>query len=210
MVIYQKLIYYFQLMKNLKMRKGKILQENNKHKYKSQNNSDSEISETEAGSSKEIVFNKILLKDISDTLSSIISKNNKNKKDNYIFNRDYEPKISIYDYLLRIQKYSGIEDSTLITSLIYIDRICSKKGIILTNHNIHRLLFSSILVAIKYNEDIIYDNSFYSKIAGVTVSELKKLEYEFLKIIDFKLFVLDNLYQKYFQYLNMDENDTNV
>ena len=77
------------------MRNGKILQENNKHKYKSQNNSDSEISETEAGSSKEIVFNKIILKDISDTLSSIISKNNKNKKQ----------KIIIFSIEITNQKY---------------------------------------------------------------------------------------------------------
>ena len=63
-----------------------------------------------------------LLKEISTTLNSIIQENSKNKnhhKDNSLFSRQQIPKISIFDYLLRIQKYSGIEESTIIISLIY-------------------------------------------------------------------------------------------
>ena len=187
-----------QKMKNVNMDK-----ENKKEKEK-QNNSDNEQSETEAGSTKEIILYKNLLKDIAGTLNSIISENKKmkkQKKENSPFSREHAPKISLFDYLLRIQKYSGIENSTLILSLIYIDRICNKKEIILTKYNIHRLLFTAILISTKYNEDAIYDNLFFSKIAGVTVKELALLERAFLKIIDFDLFVSDEIYQKYYYYL---------
>ena len=102
-----------------------------------------------------------------------------------------------------------MEDSTLIIALIYIDRICIKKGITLTQYNIHRLLFTSILISIKYNEDIIYDNLYYSKIGGVPKAELSKLENEFLKMIGFDLFVSEEVYKKYFTYLNIDENSIN-
>ena len=142
-------------------------------------NSDSEQSDTEAGSSSEVTISKPLLKKIADTLSMIITQNKKSKnyKSEIIpFIDKHVAKISLFDYLFRIQKYSEVENSTIIISLIYLDRICSKKGIKLTKYNIHRLLFTSILVAIKYNEDIIYGNKFYSKIAGVTVDELKILE----------------------------------
>ena len=172
------------------------------------NISDSEQSDTEDGSSSEVTMSKPLIKEIADTLSSIISKNKKSKNyKNEIapFVHEHAPKISLFDYLFRIQKYSEIENSTIIISLIYLDRICSKKGIKLTKYNIHRILFSSILVAIKYNEDIIYDTKFYSKIAGVSVDELKILEYSFLKIIDFQLFVSDELYKKYHDYLFNDD-----
>ena len=175
-----------------------------KPKNKTQINSDSEQSETESGSTKEIILYKSLLKEISDTLTSIILNNKKNKngkKDNSPFVHEHAPKISIFDYLLRIQKYSNIENSTFIIALIYIDRICEKKKIILTKYNIHRILFTSILIATKYNEDIIYDNLFYSKIAGVTIKELLILENYFLNIIDFDLFVSEDIYQKYSEYL---------
>lgn len=167
-------------------------------------NSDSELSDTDAGSSSEVIISKTLLKEIDDILSSIISKNKKQnvyKNEISPFVHEHVPKISLFDYLSRIQKYSEIENSTIIISLIYLDRICSKKGIKLTKYNIHRLLFTSILVAIKYNEDIIYDTKFYSKIAGVSVKELKILESSFLKIIDFQLFVSDELYKKYHDYI---------
>ena len=194
-------------MENHKIRKAKTHQHKS-HKEEYINISDSEQTETEEGSSKDLIIHKPLLKEIADTLSSIVSKNklyNKHKKDRSLFSHKNIPKISLYDYLFRIQKYAEIENSTIIIALIYIDRICNKKGIILTKYNIHRILFTSILISIKYNEDIIYDNLFYSKIAGVPVNELNLLEKEFLNTIDFALFVPDTIYQKYYEFLNFYE-----
>ena len=198
---------------NIKNVNDRSLQENHKlHKEQYQDNSDSEYSETEAGSSTEVEINISLLKEIADTLTSIISKSQNSKnpiKEISPFKRDYVPKISLFDYLYRIQKYTGVENSTLILALIYIDRICSKKQVTLTKYNIHRLLFTSIIIAIKYNEDTKYDNVFYSKIGGVSTNELLQLEGAFLKIINFELFVRDDLYKKYNDYLNynMDINE---
>ena len=118
-----------------------------------------------------------------------------------VFSANSVPNISIKDYLIRIQTYSGIEKSTMILSLIYIDRICEVAELTLTYYNIHRILFASVLMAIKYNEDNFYDNKFYSEIAGVKLKELKLIEYTFLDMIDFKMFVDDDTFEKYTQYL---------
>ena len=118
-----------QKMKNVNNRPHQEKHKHHKEQY--QNNSDSEYSETEAGSSSEVVINISLLKEIADTLTSIISQSQNSKNPiNEIspFKHDYVPKISLFDYLYRIQKYAGIENSTLILALIYIDRICSKKN----------------------------------------------------------------------------------
>lgn len=190
-------------MQQNKMKNGVSYQD--KTKNKTQINSDSEQCETEAGSTKEIILYKNLLKEISEILTSIIQNNRKNrngKKDNSPFVHEHAPKISIFDYLLRIQKYSNIENSSFIIALIYIDRICTKKGIILTKYNIHRILFTAILIAAKYNEDIIYDNLYYSKIAGVEIKELLVLENAFLNYIDFELFISNDIYKQYSEYLN--------
>jgi hypothetical protein len=167
--------------------------------------SDSEHSETEEASSKQIILYEKLLKEIADTLMSIISQESELKKTVDVktpFDHGCIPQISIYDYLLRIQKYSEVENNTLIIALIYIDRICKKKDITLNKYNIYRILFTAILVSIKYNEDHIYNNSYYSKIAGLTVKEINYLERKFLEIINYDLFVSDELFQKYNEYLH--------
>jgi hypothetical protein len=167
--------------------------------------SDSEHSETEETSSKQIILYKKLLKEIAETLTSIISQKSELKKNVDVktpFDHMRIPQISIYDYLLRIQKYSDVENNTLIIALIYIDRICKKKGITLNKYNIYRILFTAILVSIKYNEDHIYDNVYYSKIAGLPVKEINYLERKFLEIINYDLFVSEELFQKYYEYLN--------
>ena len=169
--------------------------------------SDSDHSETEEESfndSEKPIKYKNLFNEIVDLLDTIILSNKKNKKshkDSSPFFNENIPTISLYDYLLRIKKYSKIGSSTFIISLIYIDRICIKKGIILTKYNIHRLLFTSILVAIKYNEDATYEYYYYSEIAGVTAKELSTLEKAFLKLIDFELFVPEKVYKKYYTFL---------
>ena len=80
-----------------------------------------------------------------------------------VFSANSIPGISINDYLIRIQTYSGIEKSTLILSLILIDHICKKTELVLTYYNIHRLVFTSILISLKFNEDTYYDNKYYSE-----------------------------------------------
>jgi len=157
--------------------------------------------------------NYMLIKSISKTLVTILE-NNK-KKSNYKeivkkqgkmpFSANLIPGISIEDYLLRIQTYANIEKSTLIICLIFIDKLCHTADVTLTHYNIHRILFTAVLLSIKYNEDSFFDNQYYSEIAGVKIKELKLLEYTFISMVDFKLFVSDEIYEKYKNYLDKFE-----
>ena len=155
------------------------------------------------------IKNLSLIKSISNTLITILEGNKKletkkdiiKKQNKMIFSSNSIPNISINDYLIRIQTYSEIEKSTLILALILIDHTCKKSGLILNYYNIHRLLFGAILISIKYNEDTYYDNKFYSEIAGVKLKELKLIEYSFLELNDFNVFVDTKEYEQYSQYL---------
>ena len=150
---------------------------------------------------------------ISLTLDDIITKNEAESRENNEVNYDDSPfvnvkipKISIEDYLNRIQKYSDLEDSTLVIALIYIDRLLENRNIILSKYNVYRILLTAVLLAIKYNEDEIYDNSFFAKIFGVTIKELNKLENEFLDLIEFKLFISRKTFKLYYNRIF----DTNI
>ena len=158
----------------------------------------------------EIVPNIDLINAISKTLLTILNNNEslKNyreivKKQNMMcFSANSVPNISIKDYLIRIQNYSQMEKSTLILSLILIDKMCKKSNIALTIYNIHRILFSSVLISIKYNEDSYFDNTFYAQIAGIKPNELKLLEYKFLEFNDFNVYTNDYDYEQYEKYLS--------
>ena len=156
------------------------------------------------------IINYNLIHAISITLTSILDSNKNlenyseilNRQSSIVFYSNIIPNISLYDYLLRIQTYANIEKSTLIISLIYIDRLCNTANITLTYNNIHRILFSAILLSIKYNEDNLYDNNYYALIAGVKAKELKILEYNFSKMINCTFYINKEDYEKYQIYLD--------
>ncbi len=56
-------------------------------------------------------------------------------------------------------------------------------------------------MAIKYNEDVFYDNKYYAEIAGVKFKELKIIEYNFVQMTDFKLYISPETFIKYKDYL---------
>ena len=81
--------------------------------------------------------------------------------------------------------------------VLYIDRFCKKKKVILTEFNVHRILFSSLLISIKFNEDKYFTNKYYSKIGGMDLRQLNDMEMEFLININFDMFVEPKFYEKY-------------
>ena len=161
---------------------------------------------------QEIEINNIV-NAVSEILKQIIENNNEQpikndpiRKKHPSLYSEVPPKISIYEYVSRIQKYCLIEKNIIILGLIYIDRICDINRLRLTNYNIHRILFISILIALKYNEDSIYSNKYYSEVAGVSLKELNSMESSFLELLDFKLFVSEEEFKKYNFYLENFRN----
>ena len=161
--------------------------------------------------------NDILNSNISISLLNLISENKlkKNfkhllkKQKNLIFNLKQIPKISVGDFIYRITYYSKIEDSTLISGLILLDRYCKKQKIILTIFNVHRLISISIIVAIKLLEDKYFTNKYYSKICGIDLSLFNQLEYEFICGLNFNLYIEKNFYYKYQNLILSNKDDSN-
>ena len=100
-----------------------------------------------------------------------------------------------------------MQDSTLMLILIYIDRFCEMNYINLNFFNIHKLIIASMIVAIKYNEDNILNNEFYAKVGGVSKKEIDILEYEFLSLIEFSLYVDEETFHQYDRYVQNSNFD---
>jgi hypothetical protein len=148
---------------------------------------------------EELSFKMIkILNSISNILNELTIKNSKkqgNKIENDIFETSENPNISLLDYLTRIVEYSNCEENTLISALIYVDRIAKIKNI--TKLNVYKLIFTSILISLKYNEDGIYDNVYYSQIAGVSVQELFQMEYEYVLLLNFNFNINEFIFNQY-------------
>ena len=149
-----------------------------------------------------------IISSIAINLEEIINDNYINyrnifvQKDNFFTN--FLPCISIEDYLKRLFYYTKINISTLILAIVYIDNFCELNGYILTLNNIYRMIMTSCLLSIKFNEDIIFGNSFYAKVGNFSVELLNALEYEFYVKMNFQLLVNHDYYKKYYNYLSKD------
>ena len=139
-----------------------------------------------------------LIKIIYNDSLQLDYKNKLKKQKNSVFTSKFTPKISIGDFVNKIIKFTKTSETTFILGLIYINRFCKIKDIILTDYNTHRIFLTSILLAKKYNEDNFYSNKFFSKVCGIKLKDLNVMEYNFLIDISFDLYV-KNTIVKHFQ-----------
>jgi len=136
------------------------------------------------------VFNQLCLR--NDPLSS----NNTRPCSNFYSSTPCPLKIK--PFLTRIANYSGCSNESLVLSLIYIDRLTvNNDKYMMTSHSFQRLVMTSILIAVKFYDDVFYKNSFYGIVGGVSCKELNMLEMRFLFEIKFDLFVRKRLYTRY-------------
>ena len=98
-----------------------------------------------------------------------------------------------------------MEISSLILSIIYIDRFCEKYKYVLSFNNVYRLLLVSTLISIKFNEDIMVNAKTYSQIAGVQINDLNFMEFQMCIALDFSFNVENDYYQQYFSYFSKFE-----
>ena len=192
--------------------------------YSSQNSNDSPINclkfkfyqtrknhniklKIESEEDNSISFSKL----VSDLLTNICEQSNTNSdsliSSAHIFISKKIPSISVNNYIGRLLKYSKTFEKIIIIILIYLDTICTKHKINLNYFNIHKFIFAAFLVAIKFHEDEYYSISYYARLGGISVKEATNLEYEFMNLIDFKLFVSQDIYDKYYKYLCSIEED---
>ena len=171
---------------------------------KNTNSSKNKLSKVNiANNHPDLIFAKILLHILSENKKSkdYYKKINSNQDGHFTFKM--KPGISLLDYLRRILKYLKIEYSTLIIAMIYIDRICKEK-VFLNEYNIHRIMLISIYIAYTYNEDCTYDNKYLALVSGLSKTEMVALEEDFLDLIDFKLFVTEEIFEQYKKYFYRD------
>lgn len=106
------------------------------------------------------------------------------------------PTIPLDVYLQRFVQHTNGTKETFVTSLIFVDRLISS-GVQLTSHNVHRVFAAAFVVASKFVSDKYLSNRHYSKVSGVSIDEMNKLERSLLIRIDHSLFVTESQFASY-------------
>ena len=110
------------------------------------------------------------------------------------------PNLTIEEFLVRVAKYSKIEQSTMISMFIYIMRVI-KSGIVLGYSNVYRIILGACVLSVKFNEDSKFPYFYYAKIGGLTLQELSKVEYEMYTKLNFSLFITEDEFNESFDLL---------
>ena len=138
-----------------------------------------------------------LLKIVANIIERVI---NENSVQNHvsIYNASKTPKMSILDYLIRIVTYSQATKSTVLCTLILLDRFFENNNEeILTLLNSFKFLGTSLLLASKFNEDVTLSNEDFAKVIGVQLSELNNLENNFIHTLNFDLMISTETFHDY-------------
>merc|ERR1719434_529968 len=100
---------------------------------------------------------------------------------------------------MRLSTNFKCSDAAFVAALIVVDRLLEYDGgrLPLTMRNVHSIFFASLVVAVKYNEDLVYSNSHYAKAGGVHLREVNRLERVLLAAFDFDLRITPEEYHKY-------------
>ena len=152
-----------------------------------------------------------LIKAISEVLKDTCEQSQLNKNEKLILIKPFMTKkrlnFSIYEYLNHLYKYSQVSEDIFIVMLIYIDRLKTNRKIYLNYFNIYKLILAAFVLAIKFNYDEYFTLDIYSEIGGVSQKELVALEYDFTTLLNFKFFVEEKIFQKYYNFLKSIDSD---
>lgn len=108
------------------------------------------------------------------------------------------PSISLKSYLELCLQHFCCSDECYVLALVYINRISkSQPCLTVCSLNVHRLLFFSLLLATKFQDDRGYSNKYYARLGGLPLEEVNMLELKFLKLLDWRAKVEPQEYQFY-------------
>ena len=146
-----------------------------------------------------------LIESISSFIEETIQRNKNKKKfsKKTIFYCDDSniPKISIYNYIYYIYSYLDLEVSSIILSLISIKRLLERTKDKLTKNNFYKLFITSCFLNSKQNEESLCSDECFASAGRITKGELFFLEKEYFSMIEYKLFVNDEVYNRYYEFI---------
>jgi hypothetical protein len=104
-----------------------------------------------------------------------------------------------YKYLKMVITSSKMEKEIPLISLVYLERLLLRTGILMNGHNWRRLMLTTMIIASKlWDDDSLENEHFPSVMKDVTIKEINNFERVFLDLIGYDLTVSGTEYAKYY------------
>ncbi|KAF0933810.1 hypothetical protein E2562_019267 [Oryza meyeriana var. granulata] len=116
------------------------------------------------------------------------------------FRATTKPGISVRAYAARIARFAGCSPACYVVAYIYLDRLLRRGrclALAVDSYSVHRLLITAILSAVKFMDDICYNNAYFAKVGGISLAEMNYLEVDFLFVVGFDLNVTPETFGDY-------------
>jgi len=128
-----------------------------------------------------------------------------------IFEANSVPKISLAAYLKRIAWFFGCPTACFVIAIEYVYRLshlCPE--VELNEYSVHQIVITCIMVATKFIDDKIFKNTFYARVAGIPVTNLRALEVRLVFFLKFDLFILPGQYLARYESMLRDNQGPNM
>lgn len=112
------------------------------------------------------------------------------------------PQLTIPDFLNHLYKHLHCSPSVYICMVVLLDRYlaAAKPHVTLNEGTIRALVLVASVIAIKYEEDDYYTNSYYAHVGGMSLAELNVLERLMLGSLQFSVHISESEYFRYANY----------
>ncbi|CAN6238827.1 unnamed protein product [Urochloa humidicola] len=116
------------------------------------------------------------------------------------FRATTKPGISVRAYMARIARFAGCSPACYVVAYVYLDRLLRRGrrlALAVDSYSVHRLLITAVLAAVKFMDDICYNNAYFAKVGGISLVEMNYLEVDFLFGVGFDLNVSPETFADY-------------
>eukprot|EP00756_Hemistasia_phaeocysticola_P008728 Hpha_TRINITY_DN14707_c0_g1::TRINITY_DN14707_c0_g1_i1::g.102854::m.102854 len=96
---------------------------------------------------------------------------------------------SAHDYLVRLTKYGACGKWSFVVMAVLLNRWRHSCRTELNSFNVHRLMLTAFVVAVKTRDDVYYANKYYASVGGVRTTDLNTMERQLLLDLDWNLHV---------------------
>ncbi|CAN6249570.1 unnamed protein product [Urochloa humidicola] len=117
------------------------------------------------------------------------------------FRATARPDISVRAYMARIARFAGCSPACYVAAYVYLDRFLRRRGcrraLAVDSYSVHRLLITAVLAAVKFMDDVRYNNAYFARVGGISLPEMNYLEVDFLFAVGFDLNVSPETFGQY-------------
>ena len=112
----------------------------------------------------------------------------------------YDPQFTdIFEYVKYVTFKSKMEAEIPIISLIYIEKLIRKWGVLVNIHNWRRIVLITLCIGSKIWDDDSLENVHFPKVmSDITLKDISMLEKSFLNLIDYDVIIRGKEYAKYY------------